>query len=104
MDRWAGVVPTTPPSMPVIFAPPMKNRLFALITAFVAVLPLLAQPPVPVNQKDAQGRKQGLWRKTWAESAQLRYEGHFHDLLNDVDKAVVMADIKSWLEAHLLAS
>jgi acylglycerol lipase len=29
------------------------------------------------------------------------YEGHFHDLLNDVDKDVVMADIKGWIDAHL---
>jgi acylglycerol lipase len=29
------------------------------------------------------------------------YEGHFHDLLNDVDKEVVMADIKNWVAAHV---
>jgi acylglycerol lipase len=29
------------------------------------------------------------------------YDGHFHDLLNDVDKEVVMADIKCWIEAHV---
>ena len=29
------------------------------------------------------------------------YEGHYHDLLNDVDKGTVMADIKGWLEARL---
>jgi acylglycerol lipase len=29
------------------------------------------------------------------------YEGHFHDLLADVGKEGVMADIKNWLEAHL---
>jgi acylglycerol lipase len=29
------------------------------------------------------------------------YEGHFHDLLNDVDKEVVMADIKDWIGARL---
>jgi acylglycerol lipase len=29
------------------------------------------------------------------------YEGYFHDLLNDVDKEVVMADIQSWIDAHL---
>ena len=29
------------------------------------------------------------------------YEGHFHDLLNDVDKEVVMADIKGWIDARL---
>src|SRR6478672_1183689 len=29
------------------------------------------------------------------------YDGHFHDLLNDIDKDVVMADIKGWIAAHL---
>ena len=31
------------------------------------------------------------------------YEGSFHDLLNDLDKEEVMADIKSWLNDHLSA-
>jgi alpha-beta hydrolase superfamily lysophospholipase len=31
------------------------------------------------------------------------YDGHFHDLLNDLDKEVVMGDIKSWLNKHLPA-
>jgi alpha-beta hydrolase superfamily lysophospholipase len=29
------------------------------------------------------------------------YDGHVHDLLNDVDKEVVMADIKDWIGARL---
>jgi acylglycerol lipase len=29
------------------------------------------------------------------------YEGHAHDLLNDLDKQVVMEDIKGWMNAHL---
>ena len=29
------------------------------------------------------------------------YDGHFHDLLNDLDKEIVMADIKSWIVGHL---
>jgi acylglycerol lipase len=29
------------------------------------------------------------------------YPGHFHDLLNDIDKEVVMADIKGWIDARL---
>jgi acylglycerol lipase len=29
------------------------------------------------------------------------YEGAFHDLLNDVDKATVMADINRWIEERL---
>lgn len=29
------------------------------------------------------------------------YEGHFHDLLNDLDRDIVMSDIKSWIDARL---
>ena len=29
------------------------------------------------------------------------YDGHFHDLLNDVGKEAVMADIKAWIEQRL---
>ncbi len=32
------------------------------------------------------------------------YEGAFHDLLNDLDKEVVMADINSWLNARIPAT
>jgi alpha-beta hydrolase superfamily lysophospholipase len=31
------------------------------------------------------------------------YEGHFHDLLNDLGKEGVMADIKAWVDARLPA-
>jgi acylglycerol lipase len=31
------------------------------------------------------------------------YEGHYHDLLNDVDKEVVMADIQDWIDARVPA-
>ena len=29
------------------------------------------------------------------------YEGHFHDLLADLDREIVMADIQSWLDARI---
>lgn len=29
------------------------------------------------------------------------YEGHYHDLLNDVDKQIVMNDILTWIDARL---
>lgn len=29
------------------------------------------------------------------------YEGHFHDLLNDVDKDKVLSDIEGWIDARL---
>jgi acylglycerol lipase len=32
------------------------------------------------------------------------YEGHFHDLLNDLDKEIVMADIQNWIDARIPAT
>jgi acylglycerol lipase len=32
------------------------------------------------------------------------YEGHFHDLLNDIDKEVVMADIQKWIDKRIPAA
>ena len=32
------------------------------------------------------------------------YEGHVHDLLNDIEKEGVMADIQQWLDAHISAA
>jgi alpha-beta hydrolase superfamily lysophospholipase len=29
------------------------------------------------------------------------YEGHLHDLLNDLDRSVVMSDILNWIETRL---
>lgn len=31
------------------------------------------------------------------------YEGHYHDLLNDIDKEVVLADIQHWIDARTSA-
>lgn len=31
------------------------------------------------------------------------YDGHFHDLLNDFDKEMVMADIKAWIDKRIAA-
>jgi alpha-beta hydrolase superfamily lysophospholipase len=31
------------------------------------------------------------------------YRGHYHDLLNDIGKEGVMADVTAWLEAHVPA-
>jgi acylglycerol lipase len=31
------------------------------------------------------------------------YEGHYHDLLNDIDKEVVLADIQQWIDARVPA-
>lgn len=29
------------------------------------------------------------------------YEGHYHDLLNDIDKEVVIADIQQWIDSRI---
>jgi acylglycerol lipase len=29
------------------------------------------------------------------------YEGHYHDLLNDIDKEIVMADIQQWIDRRI---
>ena len=31
------------------------------------------------------------------------YDGHYHDLLADLDKETVMADIQAWIDKHLSA-
>ncbi|MFL5806450.1 MAG: serine aminopeptidase domain-containing protein [Roseiflexaceae bacterium] len=32
------------------------------------------------------------------------YEGHFHDLLNDIDKEIVMTDIQQWIDKRIPAA
>jgi acylglycerol lipase len=32
------------------------------------------------------------------------YEGHYHDLLNDIDKEIVLADIQHWIDARIPAA
>ena len=42
-----------------------------------------------------------VYDKTGSPDKCLRfYEGHYHDLLNDLDKEIVMTDIIGWLEKH----
>jgi alpha-beta hydrolase superfamily lysophospholipase len=31
------------------------------------------------------------------------YEGHYHDLLNDIDREIVMADILAWVNERIPA-
>lgn len=32
------------------------------------------------------------------------YEGHYHDLLNDIDKEIVLADIQNWIDERIPAT
>lgn len=44
---------------------------------------------------------QEFFDKTGSSDKTLKlYEGHFHDLLNDLGKEIVLADIKGWLDAR----
>jgi alpha-beta hydrolase superfamily lysophospholipase/uncharacterized protein YbjT (DUF2867 family) len=45
---------------------------------------------------------QEFYEKAGSSDKTLKlYEGHFHDLLADVGKRQVMADIQAWIDAHL---
>jgi alpha-beta hydrolase superfamily lysophospholipase len=45
---------------------------------------------------------QHFYEKTGSADKTLKlYEGHFHDLLADVGKRQVLADIQTWIDAHL---
>ena len=41
--------------------------------------------------------------RSWLFAALKLYEGHYHDLLNDIDKEIVMADINDWIDARVPA-
>ncbi len=57
----------------------MNARLFTLSLPLLLATLCMAQSGAAINQKDAKGRKQGPWQRTWAESSQLRYTGQFKD-------------------------
>lgn len=58
----------------------MTKRLYTLALLLALTTALVAQgTDGPLNQTDVQGRKQGRWVRTWAESDQVRYAGQFKD-------------------------
>ncbi len=52
------------------------KRFLLLVSISVSSVLLHAQA---VNQTDAKGQKQGVWKKTYENSNQLRYQGQFKD-------------------------
>ena len=59
----------------------------------------VADDSVPVH---GEGRAQHFYEQAGSTDKMLKlYEGHYHDLLNDIDKEIVLADIKGWLDAHI---
>jgi acylglycerol lipase len=74
------------------------KREFPLIT-----LPLLILHGT-ADKATRPGGSQLFYETAGSKDKTLKlYERDFHDLLNDLDKAVVMADVQRWIDAHLPA-
>jgi alpha-beta hydrolase superfamily lysophospholipase len=64
-------------------------------------LPLLILHGTADKVTKPSGSKE-FYEKAGSSDKTLKlYEGHFHDLLADVGKQQVMADIQSWIDEHL---
>lgn len=76
----------------------LKNE-FHLITLPVLIL------HGTLDKATKPSGSQHFYEKAGSTDKTLKlYEGHFHDLLNDVDKEVVMADIQQWINARIPAA
>jgi len=65
------------------------------------VLPLLILHGTADKATKPSGSKR-FYENAGAKDKTLKlYDGHYHDLLNDLGKEQVMADIQAWLDAHL---
>jgi alpha-beta hydrolase superfamily lysophospholipase len=80
----------------LVRADELLKRSFRLIT-----LPLLILHGTADKVTKPSGSKE-FYEKAGSSDKTLKlYEGHFHDLLADVGKQQVMADIQAWIDAHL---
>jgi alpha-beta hydrolase superfamily lysophospholipase len=74
----------------------LLGKSFQLIT-----LPLLILHGTADKVTKPSGSRE-FYEKAGSSDKTLKlYEGHFHDLLADVGKQQVMADIQAWIDAHL---
>ena len=64
-------------------------------------LPLLILHGTADKVTKPGGSKEFYERAGSSDKTLKLYEGHFHDLLADIGKQEVMADIQAWIEAHL---
>jgi alpha-beta hydrolase superfamily lysophospholipase len=75
------------------------KREFSLITLPVLIL------HGTVDKATKPSGSQLFYQRAGSTDKTLKlYEGHFHDLLNDMDKEVVMADIQGWINARISVS
>jgi acylglycerol lipase len=80
----------------LVRADEMLGKSFQRIT-----LPLLILHGTADKVTKPSGSKE-LYAKAGSRDKTLKlYDGHFHDLLADVGKERVMADIQAWIDAHL---
>jgi alpha-beta hydrolase superfamily lysophospholipase len=64
-------------------------------------LPLLILHGTEDKATKPAGSKE-LYAKAGSQDKTLKlYEGHFHDLLNDQDKEIVMKDVTDWIDRRL---
>jgi acylglycerol lipase len=74
----------------------LLKKSFQLIT-----VPLLIMHGTADKVTKPSGSKEFYERAGSSDKTLKLYEGHFHDLLADVGKQQVMADIQAWIDAHL---
>src|SRR4030095_12846830 len=80
----------------LVRADELLKKSFELIT-----LPLLILHGTADKVTKPSGSKE-FYEKAGSRDKTLKlYEGHFHDLLADVGKEQVMADIQAWIDAHI---
>ncbi len=80
----------------LVLADERLKKEFPLIT-----LPVLILHGTKDNAAKYSG-SQFFYDNAGASDKTLKlYEGHYHDLLNDIDKEKVMADIQQWITRHI---
>ena len=80
----------------LVRADQLLKKGFPLIT-----LPVLILHGTADKVTKPSGSKEFYERAGSSDKTLKLYEGHFHDLLADVGKQQVMADIQAWIDAHL---
>jgi len=64
-------------------------------------LPLLILHGTGDKVTKASGSKEFYDKAGSSDKTLKLYEGHYHDLLADLGKEQVMADIQTWIDAHI---
>jgi alpha-beta hydrolase superfamily lysophospholipase len=80
----------------LVRADELLKKSFPLIT-----LPLLILHGTADKVTKPSGSKEFYERAGSSDKTLKLYEGHFHDLLADVGKEQVMADVQGWIDSHL---